>query len=412
MTSSLPARLAGEGLAPLWSRCWRAIARAGPSSWSAVSMRVPVDDDTCRRAVAGLLGRPVRSGTASVTVRLSDLDDILRAAGDGWDLVAVAETVAGPLPDRAGDAVARARAIRRALDDARRAGPGDAWFQEWLGVLAADGTMARLHGRGDLDRVTTVASVLALVPADALPLPILAARVTGDPKALSAGATANLAVRGLAVRSGEPMPRSAGQRRDLWEAVGVVPDDLASQVLVLNLPVRGVPVGDWLAGAAQAGIPFRVTLQQLSRSTVEVARARAVFVCENPAVLRVAAERFGPGSAPLVCTEGRPSVACMRLLALLSAGGCDLRYHGDFDWPGLRIAADVLARSASSPWRMGRTDYENERDRHGGTSPRLDGAPAPSPWDPELADAMSRCGSVLYEEDMIDALLDDLAPER
>jgi len=39
----------------------------------------------------------------------------------------------------------------------------------------------------------------------------------------------------------------------------------------------------------------------------------------------------------------------------------------------------------------------------------LVGPAAPSPWDPPLADAMADVGRIIYEEDMLEPLLADLA---
>lgn len=405
----LPDRLAGPALAGLWARCWKAMARAGPDGWRSVTIRVPLEDAAQRHAVAGLLGRRLPPGTAAASVGLDALDAVVRRPADGWDLVRVVEATGGPLPDRAGAARAQDAAIGEARDAARAILAAHAWAGAWLDELGG-GMLARLHGRGDLELLVTAARILDRLPADGMPLPALAAEVTGDTKALAGTTLEGLVLRGLALRAGEARPRAAADRRTLWESAGVVPDDLASQVLVLNLPVApDGGLGGWLHGAAGEGWPFRATLHQLVRSSLRVPRPRLVSVCENPAVLRAAAERLGSGSAPLVCTEGRPSVACTRLLATLAASGCELRYHGDFDWPGLRIAAAVIDQPGVTAWRMGAADYlaalgDPERDAR----PRLRGAAADSPWDPALAVAMRDRGVVVHEEDVLDRLLADL----
>ncbi|MGI9120029.1 MAG: TIGR02679 family protein [Acidimicrobiales bacterium] len=415
MTSALPERLGGPALAGLWRRCWKAMAKSGPTGWPSTTVRVPVADDEERRALAGLLGRPVRPGTGSVAVGLGLLDGVVRRAGDGWDLPGVVEAAAGPLPDRAGVAGARSAAIAGALASARACGPNASWFEPWLEELAADGTLARLDHRGELGLAGTAASILARLPADGVPLPVLAAQATGDTKALSRGTLPSLVLRGLASASGEPRPTGAAERRDRWEAAGVVADDLSSQVLVLNLPAAAAagssPLARWLAEAAGEGLPFRVTLHQLTRSPLAVAGLCRVYVCENPAVLRAAAERLGAGASPLVCTEGRPSVACTRLLTTVTSGGGTLAYHGDFDWPGLGIAAAVLARPGAESWRFGAHDYRSALAAPPasiGGRRRLAGPPAASPWDPALAEAMADAGEVVYEEDVLEALLIDL----
>jgi uncharacterized protein (TIGR02679 family) len=111
----------------------------------------------------------------------------------------------------------------------------------------------------------------------------------------------------------------------------------------------------------------------------------SVFVCENPAVLRAAAERLGPASAPLVCTEGRPSVAAATLLDRLVAGGAVLHPRADFDWPGLAIGGALLARPGTRPWRFAAADYERARRARVTNRPALGGSPVASPWSPALA---------------------------
>jgi uncharacterized protein (TIGR02679 family) len=412
----LPDRLAAPELRGLWQRARRAMAAAG-DGWPAVRISVPLGDDDQRRAIGGLLARVVRPGTAAIGVALGELDTRVRRPGDGWDLRAVVEAVGGPLPDRRGDTARRAAAVERALAEARAAGPSDPWFGLWLDTVATDGTIARLVGRGDDTALRQAAVILANLPLDGEPLPAVAARLTdtGDTKALSGGPLPGLVLGGVAASLGESRPRTAADRRALWEAVGVVPDDLASQVLVLNMPVRpavggvGSGLAAWLADAAQAGEPMRITLHQLVRWQIEPVGDSPVFVCENPAVLRSAAARLGPGAAPLICTEGRPSVAAARLLDCLEATGSPLRVRADYDWPGLRIAGTLLVRPHARPWRFSTADYEAAiHARAGRAAAPLRGAAAASPWDPRLSTAMVEAGEVVYEEELIDTLVSDL----
>lgn len=67
----------------------------------------------------------------------------------------------------------------------------------------------------------------------------------------------------------------SAERRDLWDRAGVLVDDLASPVLVLNLPAEADGLGEWLTGAARYGTPFQVTLHQLAPDRT-VARQYAV----------------------------------------------------------------------------------------------------------------------------------------
>jgi len=235
----------------------------------------------------------------------------------------------------------------------------------------------------------------------------LAAEVTGDTKALNHGtALCTLVIRALALRAGAGKPATAEERRELWDSSGVVVDDLASRVLVLNLPARGDGLGEWLTGAARLGVPLYVTLHQLVELPVAV-RPLMVYVCENPAVLRRATAELGAGSAPLVCTEGQPSTAFHHLATALTRAGGELRYHGDFDWPGVAIAGSVMGRHGARPWRMSAADYI-AGVRADAEHVRLTGTPQPTPWDAELGEVMTATGRALYEESVGDALIADL----
>jgi uncharacterized protein (TIGR02679 family) len=113
---------------------------------------------------------------------------------------------------------------------------------------------------------------------------------------------------------------------------------------------------------------------------------------------------------PLICTEGRPSTAFHRLAAAVVAGGGELRYHGDFDWPGISIATSVMARHGALPWRLGSDDYLAgvRASAASGEYVPLSGPPLATPWDPSLSPAMAEAGQVVYEESVTDALLADL----
>ena len=140
--------------------------------------------------------------------------------------------------------------------------------------------------------------MLALLPAQDISLPVLAERATGNTKALSGTPVAGLVLRALALRDDVAPPGTAAERRERWEAAGVIMDDLASQVLVLGLrPVEDNSVASWLREAADAAVPFRLTLHQLTIAPVTLT-APDVFVCENPAVLRAAVADWDSRCAP------------------------------------------------------------------------------------------------------------------
>ena len=180
-------------------------------------------------------------------------------------------------------------------------------------------------------------------------------------------------------------------------------NELARPALFLNLPVRGGK-----SDAAPVGEPAYASLRRLLRATPawDVA-CKDVFVCENPNIVAIAADRLGSVCAPLVCTDGMPSAAQRTLLSQLVEGGARLWYHGDFDWPGIRIANLVIREHGARPWRMSAGDYE------AGTAlvltrVTLAGATADARWDSRLTERMSLLDVSVAEEALATSLLEDL----
>lgn len=399
---------------PPWNRLLmlarRRLERSGGSLDGTIRLTAPTDDE--RRLVIGMTGTHRPPGVAAVTLGVGVLN---RAMIDRFQLT-LAESLAlldGPVRDRPAERLAERVARESALSTATaRAGvhADEPWFGQWLEHLTADGTVTKLVRRGDADLLGQAGAVLAQLPAREMSLPVLAERTTGNTKALSQTALATLVLRALALRDGLPAPGTSAERRLQWESAGVILDDLASQVLVLGVrPLEDNLLGGWLRQAADAGLPFRVTLQQLAENPVS-ATGSEVFVCENPAVLRAAAARWGADCRPLVCSEGQPSAACARLLSQVAG---TVRWRGDFDWTGLRTTAAAIAKYGAVPWRMSTADYlaalrgVGDVDVAIETEP-LKGPPAPSPWDPALAVEMAARGRAVMEERLLAVLLGDL----
>jgi len=387
----------------------RSLERSGGMLAGSVSVNGPTDAE--RRAIIGITGQYRDLRTARITVRLADLDRAVRET-TGRGLPELLAELGGPLRDRPAErsaaAAARQAAIRAAETSPLHASCG--WYRDWLAEVVRDGSLTKLVNQGDQARLAQAVRLLEHLGRSGAPvlLPALAADVTGDTKALNHGtALSTLVLRALAIKTGAARPETAEDRRDLWEASNVVADDLASRVLVLILPAEGPGLGDWLTGAARLGVPFYVTLHQLMTLPLAVSGA-LVHVCENPAVLRRAAAELGAGSAALLCAEGRPSTAFHQLAGAIVRGGGELRYHGDFDWPGLAIASSVMRRHGALPWRMRAADYLAGL-RADGEHVGLAGPPQPAPWDPELSEVMASTGRVVYEESVADALIADLS---
>jgi len=389
----------------------RSLERTGGQLTGRISVADP--DDAERKAIIGITGVHQPAGTRRMTVPLAELDAALSRA-TGLALAGVLAGLGAPLRNRPAESarLTNARAGLIAVTQDSQLIGSCPWYRTWLTDLTRDGTITRLASTSDttaLSQAVRTLEYLAARPADSQPvaLPALAARITGDTKALNHGSTlATLIMRALALREGISRPVSAAQRRELWDLSGVIVDDLASRVLVLNLPAQGDGLAEWLTGAARYGTPFQVTLQQLDAHPIRLTPAR-IFGCENPAVLRRACAELGPACPPLLCAEGQPSTAFHKLVRLAVAAGSELAYHGDFDWPGVAITAKVIDRHDARPWRMTAADYLSGV-KAGDTAVALKGDPVPTPWEPGLHEAMRSIGRAIYEETVADQLLADL----
>jgi uncharacterized protein (TIGR02679 family) len=377
-----------------------------------------------RRAVERLTGRPPRVGT-SLSVSLPEVDRVLRESGAApGGLAEAVVRLTGPLRDRDRDRMDAAAAWAAAFAPLDGAVAGRAELAGWRAWLDATGVVRRLAPSPGvaLPLLDQVAAVLRRLPSRAVPIGRLAAECCGDAHALDDGRPAGtLALSAVRALAGLPFAAevSADSRRTAWASVGVHLDDLSSLVLCLGLPGdTRTALGRLFALHRETGQPAMLTLRQL-RGHDEALSAGLVRVCENPVVIAAAAEELGSRCPPLVCVGGQPSAAGWRLLDLLAAGGAEFRYHGDFDWGGVRIASAVRQRVGQGqphwqPWRYDTGAYEAAATAtlavHAAARlPRLVGEPVATPWDPGLAVAMARHAVRIEEELSLDTLLADLA---
>jgi uncharacterized protein (TIGR02679 family) len=377
-----------------------------------------------RRAAERLTGRPPRSGT-SLSVSLPEVDRVLRESGAApGGLAEAVALLTGPVRDRSRDRTDTAAAWAAAFASLDDAVAGRAELAAWRGWLDATGVVRRLAPTPDVALVLLdqVAAALRRLPSPGIPIGRLAAECCGDAHALDDGRPAGtLALSAVRALAGLPFAAEVGtdSRRAAWACVGVHLDDLSSLVLCLGVPGdTRTALGRLLALHRETGQPAVLTLRQL-RGHDEPLSAGLVRICENPVVIAAAADELGSRCPPLVCVGGQPSAAGWRLLDLLAAGGTEFRYHGDFDWGGIRIAGAVRQRvsqghSCWQPWRYDRDAYEAAATAvlagHAATRlPRLAGEPVATPWDPGLAAAMARHDVRIEEELSLDTLLADLA---
>ena len=394
----IPSVLRDPALSPLWRVLHDRLSSGRPVT----AVRLDDLDQAGRSALADLLGvdRLPRSA-----VQLRRLDAALGDIAD-VDVRAVVRHLVGPLDDRAARRAAAA-ADRAALWTWLREHPvvrAQPVLAGWVDGVRAVGSGDLVRTRMDLERAL---AVLDRLPAGGRPLPAFAEDVLHDPHALDEGTRlGGLVLRALAVLHGTAAPDSAEARRALWERMGVAEDDLSATVLVAGLR----PTGDGMSpvvlrACADAGHAASLTLAQLRSPVAWTLRVSVVHVVENPSVVALALARFGARCPPLVCPAGWPSGAGIQLLRGLAAAGQELRYHGDLDGDGIRIAAYVIAKTGAVPWRMSAADYRAAAALTGPPVGRISTAP----WDDELGPAMTGCGVAVVEERMSQLLLEDLA---
>jgi len=407
-------RLGGPEYAAFFRAVRMRLESAGGGAARTVSLGALSEAE--RRAVADLHGwRTVPQGR--VRVSLAKLDESLRQSAVAAGVAEVLEALGGPLADRPAE---REEAARREEQIwARAAGhlgiEARPELRTWLEELRTRGLlrrMARASGVESAVLLRQAVEVAVRVPARGVPLSVLAAECTGDAHALDPGRpVAALALRMAARLAGWPqVPSGATARRRLWAEVGVLCDPLSAQVLVLGLRPAGPDrLHRQLRESAEGGEPRRLTLRELSGSEVALAPGTAVFICENPVVVAAAADRLGPRCAALVCVEGVPSTAALHLLRSLARGGAVLAFHADFDWAGLRIGSLLSAQLPATPWRFTAADYQAALSGLASEAVPLKGVAVRAPWDPALDGAMRASGRAVFEEQVIDPLLMDLA---
>ncbi len=432
LPESVRAHLGAAEFASLWTAVSARLERNGLSPTGAVQLEL---DDAAAAALSGLLGRTVTAGI--MRVRLAELDSALRSSRAAGGLVAVVEALTGPLSDRrrARQDAACGRATLWAQVDALLAdnGLGAAWWvPDWVAHMRRSGILTRAGDRAMIE-VSTAVAALRLLAETSFPqmastskagvpvscpveweLGALATKASGwDAHALDADRTASdLVLRAAARVTKKDPPRTAADRRDLWTSIGVSPDLLSGTVLVWKLrPAGDDPWAALMHARADLGLVTHLTLHELAAAGVSAGSAlpmtgAVAWCCENPQVMQAAARADLP--ATLLCLSGNPSAAGSLLLSALFAAGVDIRYHGDFDWPGIAIAGRIYSGGAT-PWRMRAVDYRAAiaglpADRR----PTLTGRPVATPWDPGLAAAMDAAGVAIHEESLLPDLLTDL----
>ncbi|MBB5047272.1 uncharacterized protein (TIGR02679 family) [Rhodopseudomonas rhenobacensis] len=411
--------LGGERLASLRKRLRRRFERHTPDD-VVESLRIDRLTAEEHAALAALLGRPQRySGSLQIDLRV--LDAAFQNAGIAASLRDALEQLDGPITHLASARLALQTLWSDVIGACHHASLS-ALLQSpaGLGLLKR---LARQNAAAAIELCRRAEAVLQRLPAQGLTRSQLAADVLGDAHALDGGqATAALVLAVLrrsapqshdgdddapieaAANGGLERNASVERDREIWAQAGILVNELARPVLFLNLPTREAE-----SDRRRAGEPSYASLRALLRSppTWDVAH-RTVYVCENPNLIAIAADRWGADCAPLVCTDGMPAAAQRCLLLQLSEAGARLRYHGDFDWPGLHIGNQVMREHNAEPWRFGAADYAAAAARISFFGLPLQGKAVTAHWDGALTTAMQQCRVAIPEEFLADSLLQDL----
>ena len=283
---TLPDRLRAAALAPVW----RAVHDRLSSGRAVTRVRVVPLTAEEQGALADLLGLDRLPGEY-YQLPISRLDAVL-AEITGRPTGPVVAALLGPLDDRAGRR-SRAATERAELWGWLAGHPvvlGQPALADWVDHVRRAGIQRSVPAtRAVLEQALRV---LAALPAQGEPLPAFANQLLTDPHALDDGTRlSGLVLRALAAIYAAEVPRSAEQRRTLWERAGVADDALSTVVVAAGLRPDGPDLVSRILGAcAEAGQAAAVTLAQLrscpALACPDLVRGGAVRVVETRACWR------------------------------------------------------------------------------------------------------------------------------
>jgi uncharacterized protein (TIGR02679 family) len=401
MTSKTDERLVrllgGAELSDLRARLRRRY-ELGPLDGKLTSIQLAKLNQTEHIALASLVGR--KGGVAaSISIDVAEVDRALSDAGIASSLRVALELLDGPIVHRETE-----------LSKIR-----DSWASVLANCTQTDlivylssppnfGVLKRLSGNQP-DCASVICrqteSILGRLPAAGVPRSQIAAELLGDAHGLdSAYPVATLTLAVLRSRSST----DTGDDRDTWAAVGILVNELARPALYMNMPCSGL--------TPSLGEPQYASLRLLARRPpVWAVAGRPILVCENPNLVAILADRLGAACPPVVCVDGHLGAAQRIILKQLKASGADLRYHGDYDWPGIAIANNVIAKYGAIPWHFSAADYTAAAQSAPELAAALSGRPVIASWDADLTTAMTKAAIKIEEEAIAERIIDLLAKE-
>lgn len=204
-------------------------------------------------------------------------------------------------------------------------------------------------------------------------------------------------ISAVAEITGQTEPARPDLARALLLDAGVIADRLTATVLLYRVATVGQgPIDRRLRDSAT---PVALTLLDLTLNPPTLAN-QILTVVENPSIIEAA---MASGSRlPLACTSGQLSSVDHALLQLAVDQGIQLRYGGDLDDSGLRIAEYVKQNYGAELIAM-----DTATVLAAGPAPSaVPLNPLPQPADTKLATALQVSGHVIFQEN--DAVLDQL----
>ena len=405
----VPESLLDPGLAPVWEAARRRLDRFGTQRRGGIAR--PELDPTTTLTLRSLLGRrPTKH------LDLAELEGALVGLKISEDLSGALTRLGHPPSEEAAMRRAtreRSRASRVTLDSAVFSWE-EPWAPEWADEVARSGLLGGLDSAAVEGLVMDVRRLLDHLDHTDQPRvgrTELAARLYGSAHALDEDRKRSGAIT-QALRYREEGGFQI-KRRALWEAAGIRASRVSAPALTWSLPaLGGSALHDEIRSASAGGLPLHISLFALQRFPVRVPLNAPVLVVENPRLVEAAAERELPGC--VITSNGNPSTAVTTLLQQLRDSGASIRYHGDFDTPGIAICRRMYEDGAT-PWMMDARDYEDAVDRAEQEDIRLYHDPndcAETPWDPDLQVAFKRRGQrVIHEEFVLDRVLDGFSKQ-
>jgi len=262
-----------------------------------------------------------------------------------------------------------------------------------------------------------LAQAMERLPLDYERLPVFGQRILGNPHAFDrTNELGRLLIHALHVKRGQggPPPSDTERVNELFLEFKLLRDDITNFVTCANVTAEreGTEHPMWHEAAAMHSVLNVPMRELLNVDRVRPSRGYTVWIVENSGVFSSLLDDVP--DAPLVCTHGQFKLAAYRLLDMLVASGCQLKYAGDFDPEGLQMAARLKERYGDKLdyWCMDLESYVTSDPSVELTGERL--VKLERVTDVELQDVveeMKRRGTAGYQEALMEKMVVQLKIE-